>query len=477
MARQVFKDFSASTVQVVLNQLLGLVIFYITSRYLAKEIFGELNWSLAAVGLLISVAGLGIELMIVRKIAAGENVRETAGLYFTHVLFTGFLLILLLLLFRFIVPGEESLQMLLPGILLSQVLSFFASPFKQVANGKSLFRQLALMSTAANLFKSVLLIACVLWNKLSVTNVILIFVISAVAEFLVSLFLTIRNTGTNLFPLYWNFEKYKALIRESRPQFGVTVLNVVVARFDWILLGILTTSAITAEYSFAFKVFELCRLPLLAISPVLIPLFIRVLGKKNSMGRTVRLKMNLLFRAEMIISVMLPLLVASCWTPLMDSLTDGKYGAINETVFLLLALCIPLQFATDYYWNMCFAQQQLRLTFFIALGSATVNIVLNLLLIPLYGAQGAALAYIACFGVQLILFYLYTRQDKVKPKLILLLKTMVCAAVSLILVKQFTTNPIWSVPFAVLTYIILAMITQLVEFKKIRTILAVIVKH
>ena len=47
MNARLLKDVSASAIQVMLNQLLGAIVFLVTSFYLPKESYGELNWSLA----------------------------------------------------------------------------------------------------------------------------------------------------------------------------------------------------------------------------------------------------------------------------------------------------------------------------------------------------------------------------------------------------------------------------------------------
>ncbi len=48
------------------------------------------------------------------------------------------------------------------------------------------------------------------------------------------------------------------------------------SRFDWILIGIVISSSKLAEYSFAYKIFEVSTLPLLVIAPIMIPLFTRL---------------------------------------------------------------------------------------------------------------------------------------------------------------------------------------------------------
>lgn len=467
MMNKAFRDLSANSVQVILNQLLGIIIFYITSKYLTKEMFGDLNWSLAAASMIISIAGCGIDLMVVKKIATGENVR-IAGLLFVHVLFSSGIIILLFVSFLAFCPSVYSSHMLLPGIMISQVLSFLSSPYKQIANGKSLFTRLAIILTIPNVIKALLLVILLLMNVVNLRNVIVIYIIGSAAELITGLLLTTKKNEINIFPLYWDFRQYISLVKESLPQLGITVFNVLLARFDWFILGILTSTAITAEYSFAYKIFELSRLPLLAISPVLIPVFTRTFNTNNRISRAKGVKLKLLFRAEMVLSVLLPLMLVSCWVPLIGSITDHKYGSTNETIFTLLSICVPLQFATDYYWNMCFAQNQLRLTLVIAVISSLANILLNVILIPIYEGEGAAVAYIACFLIQLLLFRIYTGQDKLKPDLSLLFRSLLCGVAAILVVKQFGKNPFMSLPVAIVSYLITAILTRLIVLRKIR---------
>jgi O-antigen/teichoic acid export membrane protein len=47
MKKKFIRDISANTLQVIINQVCGLVIFYLLSIGLDKNSFGEINWTLA----------------------------------------------------------------------------------------------------------------------------------------------------------------------------------------------------------------------------------------------------------------------------------------------------------------------------------------------------------------------------------------------------------------------------------------------
>lgn len=86
--KNIFKDISASTLQVILNQALGLFIFLAISRNLDKGVYGELNWSMAILTFSTAILSFRLEQIVVRKVAAGDDAQKNAGALFGayHVL-------------------------------------------------------------------------------------------------------------------------------------------------------------------------------------------------------------------------------------------------------------------------------------------------------------------------------------------------------------------------------------------------------
>jgi O-antigen/teichoic acid export membrane protein len=477
MQGKLIRDLSANSAQVLLNHALNLTLFYLTSRHLSKEIFGELSWSLATSTIIIALLSFGLDLVVVKKIASGKDKRETAGLHLLHVVITaaitGFLLLLLYLFF----PLKGPLFVFFPGILISQLISSLASPLKQIANGTRSFAALALISVTSNIVKVVLLIVLLAVDILTIQYLIGLFIIASVIELLIAIIITISTKRKILLPVYFNWSLYKSLIREALPQYGVTIFNIVLARFDWIILGIFTSALVTAEYSFAYRVFELCRLPLLILSPLLIPIFSRLFAHQGALTTKKQVQLGLLFRTEMVLSLILPVILISCWTPLMEFITNNKYGTGNEFIFILLAVCIPIQFATDFYWNICFAKGQLLVTFRIAVISGLINILLNLLLIPFAGAMGASIAYLSSFIVQLFLFWKHNRVDDIRPDILHFIKAVLSAVTALIIAKQLTSIPWIVVLLSVSLYFLFCLFSKLVSLHKIRPALFLLLKQ
>ena len=404
MKRLFLKDVSASAIQVILNQVLGLLVFILTSRYLAKSVYGELNWSLALITFVVTILSLRLEQIVVRKVAAGDDASKMLTLFTGHTVFFGLLFYGILFLASLLFPSFFEQHNLLLIIAISQLLSFFSSPFKQLANGKQFFKLLAVMSLVSNFVRAVCLLSVVLFSVLTIQQVLIIYILSAGAELLISIYLVQYKLKIQV-SSKWTFTDYFSLLTESLPQIGSVFLNACISRFDWILLGIFSTTIITAEYSFAYKVFELCPIPMLILGPVLLSRFSRYFSKHNEDSLLEKKnELGFFIRYAMVAATLLPLILNIIWVPLIDALTDNKYGTVNKNTFFLLSLCLPFQYMVNLFWTIEFAQNRLKLIFRITAVTCLVIITGDVLMIPLMNARGAAIIYLLATVIEYILY-------------------------------------------------------------------------
>lgn len=402
MRSKLFRDISASTVQVMVNQLAGMAVFLLTSLYLPKEVFGELNWAIAVMTFITTMISLRLEQLLVKKAAASPNVSKVMTVFMLHVFFSGFLCWLVLFLCSFLFPQFFSIHYLLLMIAVSQLISFFSSPFKQVANGKEKFGYLATMSSISNLVRTAGLLLVLLFTGLNAERVVIIFIAGSVAELLLSYYLVTQKMNIPLTAKV-GLRDYIALIKESIHQIGTAILMAGIARMDWILLGIFSTAAFTADYSFAYRVYELSPVPLLIIAPILLSRLSKFFAA-NSEEELLKRKeqVKTLVRVEMLLATFIPLVLNLVWEPLLDRVTNGKYGHSNATIFLILSCCTPFQYMTNILWTTEFTQHRLKqilritaITFFIILAG-------DIIAIPAYGKIGAAVVYLTAMVVEYI---------------------------------------------------------------------------
>src|SRR5258708_6607156 len=397
MNREMVKNIAWNPPQVLGNQVLGVFIFLLISRYLDKRVFGELSWSLAVLTFITTLLSLRLEQVIVRNVAAGDNASKMLTLFTAHNLVTGLSFFAVLSAGIFLFPAYVNRHSLLWILSISQLLSFFSLPFRQLATGRSAFGWLALLSSISNLIRACWFFWLVVFSGLTLQWVLIVFTVSSGIEFLVGIYISRRGLKLPL-SRQWRFSDFRALISNSLPQLGVVLLTALIAREDWILLGIFYPQTHTAEYSFAYRAYECSPLPLLILAPLLLNRFAQACP-------TAPRRLDLLVRVEMMLATLLPLLLVIAWSPLVDLLTYNKYGQVNAITFLILSVCIPFQYLINLYWTAEFSRNRLGLIFKVTALTGLIVLAGDCLLIPHYAGPGAALAYLIAMIVQYVLYY------------------------------------------------------------------------
>lgn len=462
MKKNLLKDISASTIQIILNQSLGLLVFVIISRFLVKTDYGELNWSLAILTFIITLLSLRLEQIVVRKVAAGYDASKILALFAGHTFFSSILFYIFLFLASLFFPSFFQSHQFLLILAISQLISFISLPFKQIVNGKELFRLLAVMSSVSNLIRAVWLLWIVFFSMLTVQIVLTIYIISALAELTVNFYIVRYRLKIYVGP--WLIKDYYSLLSESLPQIGSVFLNACIARIDWILLGFFSGAVITAEYSFAYKVFELCPVPLLILGPILLSRFSKYLSQHNEETLLNKKKeIGFFIRYEMIAATCIPLVLNILWSPLIDLITNDKYGSVNKINFLLLTLCLPFQYMNNLFWTVEFAQNRLKRIFKITTVTCIIIVGGDLFMIPVLDARGAAIIYLLATITEYLIYLRFSIIGRIKESWqsvffctgILLLSSFVVQYITDIIIMQLL--------FSVIIYFLLLFVTRQIK--------------
>ena len=464
MKRKLLHDLSANSMQVIVTQICAVVIFYVLSVSFSKSDFGEINWSLALLLICFSILSLGIDQLVIKKIAGGSDPILITSVYFAHVLMTGVIFYLLLLLVHFIFPGLNDRLLLFLGI--GKLMLFFSSPFKQLTNGLERFKLLFYMSVSSGIIKSLLLLLFFFYRDLTIPLMIIVFIAGDTIELAVSLLITKKILKI---PLTLNIKKrfYLQMVKESLPQAGVVLFTSAIARFDWIFLGIFATSSAVAEYSFAYRVFEISPLPLLVIAPILIPRFTKMLQTSAADGRQ-RMEEILvnLIRIEMIVSSLTALVLNIPWVPFIDYITHDKYGFSDRYIIFILSLSLPLLYLNNLFWTISFAAGRYRMIFKVFLITFSVSIGLDIILIPLFQGNGAAIANLVALLCQFLLFLKYT--SGVVNLQYTAMPLLICPCASLIsgiVASQLSNDTVTILFTALLFFVSLLVISKQIIFK------------
>ncbi|MES2418187.1 MAG: oligosaccharide flippase family protein [Bacteroidota bacterium] len=453
MKHKFLLNLSANTLQLIVNQLCGFAVFYLLSTQLSKANFGLLNLVLAILLISFNLLTLGIDQVIIKKIAGGYNLQKLLSLYLFHVLLTGFLFYTMLLLAIQLLAANHALYLLLLVIGTGKLLIYFSSPFKTLANGLEKFKLLAIMLVVSNLARSVGLLILLAFRQITLTETIIAFVTGDLLELLVCTYLFKRQLKI---PVLFNWDKkaYIELLSEALPQTGVVILTAIMARFDWIFIGIFISALKLAEYSFAYKIFEISSLPLLAIAPLLLPWFTKLI--KTGLSFTEKFKT--LVNIELIIASITMLTLNLLWEPVVDFVTAGKYGAVNSKTIFILSCAIPFLYLNNFFWTLNFAQGRTKMILKGFMLTFSINASLDIMLIPFFGNEGAALALLISSMAQTYFYFTQNEIDALNSiwrKLIIYIGCTFFAGFTAIMCFS---NPYLLLSFALLLYFLLMLV-------------------
>jgi O-antigen/teichoic acid export membrane protein len=392
----------SSGLQAIAVQVLGSVFFYFISVYLSKESFGIISWVNAVSIILTTFLGFGLEQVVVRRIAASERSDWAAAAFFAHTI-AGFIITFsVLLLLNSFVKNPDSIYRLLPWFFAAQGLLLIGTSLKQFLNAKERFTPYAVIAVISNIAKITAAFLLHHNNQLNINTVMITLVSTAVFE-LVCLLIYTKAKTTFSFKLH--FKAYVKLLKEASAQYISVIFDISLSRMDWILLGIMTSNVILADYSFAYRAYELSRLPMLIIAPIILPRMARLMANKAKPGTLQQFYIKSFSTVELFFAMLIPLCLNILWVPVVSFITNDKYGDTNSLQFLVLSACIPLQFFINLLWSICFGAKKYKSVTTITIICAATNIVLNLILIPKFNGLGAAIAFLTTTLLQGYLYY------------------------------------------------------------------------
>ena len=389
----VIKNISWMFLDNVIRFFVGLVVLGMMAHYLGAGGFGSLSYALAFVSIFSLFASLGLNEYVLRRLAVDplrkEKILSTA---FVMKLLGGFLsFFICLILINFINPAAQ---------LKAMVIIVAGSLVFQSFDIVDLYFQSTVQSRFSIIAKTTVFIV------MSVVRVCLITMHASLEMFAWVSLIEMLLTGVALvivFALKGNCLKFNILdggiavelFKNSWPLFLSGILVMVNMRIDQVLLEYFKGTHEVGIYAAAVRVSEIGYL---LGSIIITSAFPIVFKLRHSNEDIFFLKLKQLYKVLLLIAGLVTIMVV-VFSGQIIHLFFGVGFEQASPVLLVHIFSIPIVFmggATTYALVACDLQLfHLARTF---LGCLT-NVVLNLMLIPKYGAMGAAYAMLISYLV------------------------------------------------------------------------------
>ncbi len=412
LARQVALNASALTMGRLLNAGLGIFGVGITSRYLGVDVYGTLVTVTVFTTLLAALTDMGVWTIGARELAKRPAERQrllnslfTIGLGLSLFaaavgLAVGFLV--------YSAPGDR-LEREAIAILILVPFPFAAAAAPAGAYLISAQRAYtgAVASTAASVAMTLILGVTVVLD-LGFTAVLIANVAQSIVFAAVMLAYALPKVR---FRCSWDVALCKQLLRWAIPLGVVYVLTSLYLRIDVILLSLVGSSQAVGIYGLAYKVVDTLYILPVMVMVTLLPAFARL-------GQDPGRRDELVQKASTVMQVtVVPLLVFMvAFADEVTTIAGGEDFEGAAVVLQILMLGVAAGFLRAVFTEALIAVNRQVWLMYTTGALLVANVALNLALIPVLGARGAALAYVASEAVALVLVLALFRRIGAAPR-------------------------------------------------------------
>lgn len=404
---QGFRRYAANTSWMMAEQLLriiaGLCVGIWVARYLGPEQFGLFSYVLAFTAILGGIAKLGLDGILVRELVDQPSLRD-------NYLGTAFWLkvigaILVILLMAMIVPFASKdattklFIFIISGGLIFQSFEVVEFYFQSRVLGK-----VVSICKVVQLILSSIIKVCLVLSQADLIWFVVVIVFDAMSLG-VSYLIAYKARNRLVFIKCFDIAIAKKLIKSSWPLIFSSLVVMMYMRTDQVMIKQMLGNNEVGVYSAAVRLSEAFYFIPMLVTSSLFPAILNAKKKDEELyqKRMLRLYTLLVWSA---VCIALPLTFFSDW--LVVGLFGESYSMAGEVLAIHIWASV-LVFLGVAFSNYLVAENLTKISFQRTVLGAAVNILLNFVLIPRFGINGAAVATLIS---QFVANYAYDVFDK-----------------------------------------------------------------
>jgi O-antigen/teichoic acid export membrane protein len=404
--KQLISNTSCAFLSHAIRLLANFLVFVIIARAVGIEEFGKFTFAFTFATMFLYMANFGLDKLTTLEISRD---RTFLGQYYGSVMVTRVLLSLITLLLTWMVINAmhypEDTKALVYILALSVMLNSFIMSFNAVFQG---IEKLKYETIVAFINNGLLLILTSVALKLGggLIAVALIFLSSRVTGFFAALF--IHKSKVGKINLSFQYQVCKDIILKAWPFAFWSISTVLLYNIDTVLLSYFKGDYVVGLYQPAIKIISALTVIPLMLDNSFFPVLSRLHDQKESFDDLAKKLNSILF----LIGV--PLM--SGIFVLADKMIIIIYGEKfleSAIVLQILSLVLLLRFSIKAHESMLIALGKQKSIFYIILSAIILNVVLNILLIPIFGMMGAAISSLTA-NIVIIASYIYLSKKEQK---------------------------------------------------------------
>jgi len=363
-------------------------------RYLGSENFGILSYSTSFVSLFGSVATLGLRAIVVRDIVREEAATtEILGTVLILRLIGAAIAIATIMVAIFYLESQPQVRLL--TIIVSFQLMFVAidNTIELWFESQVLLGKAGIVKVAQLMFTSGARLILI-WQKFPLITFAWTVLVTSVFKAIGMVWIyTCHGKSTKDWQV--NIARGQKMLSDSWPLILSAVAVTLYMRIDQVMLGNMAGTRAVGNYAAAVKFSEVWSFIPLAICSSVFPGIIRA---KQKSRREYYQKLQQLFDFMSWIALTIAVVISFIATPLITISLGVEYAEAGSilTLHIWSGIFVFLSIASSK-WLL--EENMTRFSSVSTACGALSNILLNLILIPRYGGQGAAIATFISYGI------------------------------------------------------------------------------
>jgi O-antigen/teichoic acid export membrane protein len=411
----------------VLRMVAGFLVGVWVARYLGPEKFGLLSYALAFVSIFQGIAKLGLDGIVVRDLVREPEKRDVyLGTSFWLKLLGGVITFLIIAIILFIQSiftsnffSETNIYILIIafGIIFQsfEVIDFYYQATVQ-AKYISIRRIIQLIFSSIIKICLVLVGADLIWFVLvSLFDIISLSIMG---------WLIYKSQGLPNFVRYFDMEIGKKLLRDSWPLLLSSIAISIYMRIDQVMIKNMLGDREVGLYSAAMRLVEVWYFIPMIITQSVFPAIVNA-KKMSEEVYYKRLQQLYTLMSWASITIALPITFLSDW--IINFLYGSAYLPASRVLSISIwaVVFVFLGVATSQY---LMAENYTKISFIRTFVGACFNLFLNLLLIPIFKIEGAAIATLLSYFIAVFFIVFIPRVNK---QVLLIIKSFIPMGVSL----------------------------------------------
>ena len=433
----------------IVTYIISFLALIYTARYLGVENFGILSFALSLAGILIIFTDIGLSTLMTRELARNRSmVKEyTGNVIILKIILSAATIIFSMLLIYFVYDNQTIEVVFL--IILSYVLNSFSQMFYSIFQAQESMEYQSLGQVLNSIFLFLGIIGAI-YFKLNILWFAMAYVITSG---IITCYTIIIYRKMFSFPkIRFNPKFSKKIIKEAHPLSLAIIFSTIAFRNDTVMLSFMVGNTAVGWYTAPYRLIEA-----LMFIPAVFTAAIYPVASNFYVSSHDSLKVVYKKSIEYLTIVSIPIVVIA--TLLANEIILLIYGSqFTESVIALQILIwsIPFIFLAYVFSTMMISTNKQNLALKIVIVSMILNILLNLIFIPIYTYVASSLITVLTELTDFILCLFFLSKYLYKIEIGKIIFKPIIAGFIMGLFIYYVTIPILIlIPAALIVYLII----------------------